>query len=380
MEVFNEASIADCLKKLSFEESILENVKFESSLLGPGIHDIWLVKFEFLNIMKNFFETGIIFDNWIDLLKSVLTKASTKDIFNAVVFILGGFNAKNSILIERNLTSLNHHLIENYSDSMDYQSYFKDNLDSIFSKLNLKEFGVLISILENELKLQLGNGGSNDFLIDLAKSYMWKTHKILVLVAGNNYTWIKTEKKSLNHTLFDAEINKFNKIFWNQILIESLQLLSIHPRVTFGFISSMNEKNLSICAEALKIKYKNFTKDDLILIHQNDHITVDGENGKANFLRSMTKISEKCRFDVTNTIIIDVDKDKVTDQSNTFDNTIFANNLFDESYFYKDSDTIGLISEDNQKLIKMIRKLVENCEGDVREYLSLVRNSYYLPK
>ena len=93
----------------------------------------------------------------------------------------------------------------------------------------------------------------------------------------------------------------------------------------------------------------------------------DAEGGKA-FRRSLEKINEKTKnfFNSINTVFVESEIDKA---DKIKDNLVFLHS-FSEEILQKDAEERKSIEANVDELFDYLEKLLNECDGDVREYLT----------
>ena len=122
---------------------------------------------------------------------------------------------------------------------------------------------------------------------------MMQKNKILVILAPSNNFWIKSEKSTINDTNYDIKLNNYSNIFYNKNFIQKFMTkIAKHPRCSFGLLSSMANRNLKNCWEALERQFSSICPRKVIFFEQKDHdqIMLDENKKKMTFFRSMEKI------------------------------------------------------------------------------------------
>ena len=343
----------------------LELKENERSKLLPNLSVITIPKEENLLKMKNIFQ----FDKEFSLeqtIKQAFSQCSYLNLLEAFLNLIGCINEENEVLL-KNKKNLSFHKLSQYSECNDYHKYLSDNLDFIFKSFKAKELHQFKGFLE-ELKIDLSLE-INSFLYLTIRNYVWNNDKILLLLTGNGLTWLKHQNTCINKHFYDMEINKFNRIYFNSKLLTSkLYSLINHPRIDLGFISSMANKNISLCLNSIRLKFNIKDKASMLILHQDDHFK-DDTNEKPEFARSLDKIIQKTHYNETNLIIVESEKDKVKENSKTDKNSVYVKYEFNAEYFKLSNEKKEEIDSYYSKLIDSIIDLIENNEGDVREQI-----------
>lgn len=302
--------------------------------------------------------------------------AELQETLESALMIIGLINKKNEDLInsvkkERNL-DININYLEDYAT---FEDYLKDNIHFIFSRYTYSKFKSVVNLLENS-GLNLKNDENKNFYL-LAQKTVYEMDPILIIICGNNFSWFKTSNKNINSISYDLELNKHNYIFWNKsFLTEVMHKFNIHPRIKFGFISSVNESNLERIINAIKLSFSSSYGDsfnykkEILMFSQNDHKSKKDENGKEKFFRNMDKIKKKCStkeftFNDSNIVILEADNDKTDESSNTEHNTIKLPYFMDEKYFYKSPEEIEMYNKMNESIVRqIIEMIIDSSESD----------------
>lgn len=285
---------------------------------------------------------------------------------------------------------------------IDYCENYLQYLNSIIGYLktvgklviNLSEFELFLKSLE-ELGISIPKDNKNILYRNLKDSILSaEKNKILILIAPSNNFWIKSEKKTINDKNYDIMLNNYSSIFYNHEFIKKFfEKISIHPRCVLGFISSMKYRNLKNCWDGLEKLMKQFSSacpKKVILIDQEAHDEVPDENDKKKkkFFRNMEKIKESLKklkknqkdddsvnleiFNESNILILESEDDKIIkeeDINSTKNNNLFVN-TFSEKYLEFDEQKRKAIDLQGDKAINYILNLLENCNVEIRTYLS----------
>lgn len=293
-----------------------------------------------------------------------------------ILIFLGGINSINSIYDffgdsalmpnEECYIDNNSNYLEYINKIIDYLKNEEKNENIIF---NFRDFEPLLDILD-KLGISIPKNDKNILYRNLKDSICsMEKNKILVLIAPSNNFWIKSDKISIKNQNYDRKLNNHKNIYYNIKFIQSFfEKVVKHVRCKFGLISSMLNKNIKTCYDGLKIISNQKELVEPIIIDQECHDKID----EKTFYRNMKKIINYLKgnkydnFDEKNILIIDSEKDKVLDTKN---NSIILN-LFNEEYIEFEEDKKNLIDNKGDKAIKYIVDLLENCNDDIRSYIS----------
>ena len=390
-------------KDPQIEKLVINNFYINNTLSIPNLSyllnlkDFLSVDFNKISLVINKNNNNDILET-IDIINYIADKCSNKSIYLIILLLFGLVNKDNlnNNSLDKFVSIDNKSLlqpIENYTDSKNYLGYFEDNYKIIIDKLSLKDFNNLINTLSNHLFVDFTKN-TNKYVKSLIIDHIYKMNKILILLCGSGYLWLKTNNSRIKNTTYDNQINKFNKIFWNNSAIKSIEKLVNHPRVQIGFISSMLHKNINGCIEALKYKYdflgsnNNSNKSKPIVLSQIEHIDIslDEEclNNNINkfrknslipsFKRSIKLIKNATQFDESNILILDLERDKVYDNNNedtTINNTLFIPLQFSEKNFYLKKEESNEINKKYISIVDdIINNIIDNCQGDIRESIA----------
>jgi hypothetical protein len=205
------------------------------------------------------------------------------------------------------------------------------------------------------------------------KKYIMNKNKLLITIAPSENFWIKSEKDNLNGHSYDKKLNNYNNIFYFWYFVRQFYAkVASHPRCVVGIISSMLNKNIKPCMEFISIDVgKFFTK--FLLFDQGCHDNLKTNlKAKPVFNRNFEKVINTCKcnqeydFNETNIVFVDSEPDKI---EKTKGNTVLFN-CFSEDYFYLTKEKQKGVQEKVDGLIEYLLNLLEECETDVRDYLS----------
>ena len=269
----------------------------------------------------------------------------------------------------------------------DYSNFLTDQIAATMATelKHLKLYNPFIKFLDNfDYKDSITN------FLNRLKNSLYYRNQILVLIAPSNILWIKSEEPAINKIPYDCKINNYNYIYFNDDFIKNddcFKRIYLHPRCEVGFISSMVKDNIEKCLNQLQTKYKYLEKGSIDhIINQSHHDTIKQEindddkstNSKNNtkviptFKRNINKIINKfSKYNITNIIILESEKDKIYDEENektTKYNSIDLN-IFNKDDFLRNSDQKISIRNETDQNIEYILDILNNCDGDVREYM-----------
>lgn len=380
-----DKDIIDSINSLliSSEEckDLLEEIVVESTLLPNCKAKVTVGKINCLKKLSNFFDIkpNKEYEENIDttsIIHRMVKLCSSKIHIESIIFLFGGINMKNDDFFDvLQISKDNRFNIEELFDEAmkDYLIYFEKNLPIIFGRMSIKELSLLFSIMHQAGLVDLSYQTSHLYL--MSRNFVWKQDKILVLLEGSDFLWHKSKRNAIGGISFDTKLNMSVNVFWNNSLLKELKPLVEHPRVRIGFLSSMLEKNLKPCTEAIKIRYPYFDRKDIVYISQKHHQVVKNNCCKSKddrrefFYRSMSMITNESKFGVTNTLIIDTDIDKISETSNTQYNTIHPPfEAFNEDSIYKSKNCPETEKEKYRSMIDtIIKRIIEANTGDIRE-------------
>ena len=193
------------------------------------------------------------------------------------------------------------------------------------------------------------------------------------MTPSNNF-WIKSEKITIGSKNYDKKINNYSMIFYNWKFIHKFyDRIASHPRCSVGFLNSMVKKNLEPCIVTIPISVKNFTR--YVLFDQDSHDSTSGSGNKPVFSRNIEKMKAKCKsyedsnFNETNMIIMESEMDKIG--ASTKNNSI-PMNVFSEDYLTYTPEEIENFEKKVENIFEYVEKMLNECDCDVREYLTNV--------
>ena len=315
---------------------------------------------------------------------------TNKEIIPYIIIFIGGINSINWIY---NVFEENVH-VPHETCYFDYLSNYLEYLKGILGFIqNNKKISIpyaQMDCLLQSLK-ELGiifNINNNDIIYRHIKDTFLTMgiNKILVIITPNSNLWIKSKMKSIN--IEDYSCTKFNdyNIYYNNKFIEKFMTkVAQHPRCTLCILSSMIYDNLKICWDGLVNHFKSICPKNVFLLDKDVHEEINDPNeDRLILVRSMKKIlnyldeyinvygeEEQGEINETdieyynekNIIILESDTHKITD---TKSNSIHVK-LFNEKYMEKDDDDKMDLKGD--KIINYIVNILENCKGDIRDYI-----------
>lgn len=366
------------IEEKSFEFN--KKIKIQCNYI-PSVSEIWYIDESSLVKMKNFFEIKASKDmfSYEEIINIVLSKSTTYGILEAMLSILGLLSEKNSFLLTKQGKS---HKLNEYSSSNDYFYYIKDNLDYIFSSfksVDLPSFNQLLKEIGIDILSEI-----NKHLYTLIRNHIWNNEKVLLLLTGNGFTWIRSERTCLMNVFYDKEINKYTKIFWNnKFFKENIEKITNHPKIKLGFISSMIRNNLNTTVDSICLNY-HIKFSDLLCIdqesHNKDEIVMDKyvsskkkgfrEPKKYNYFRSLEMICKYSGFNEGRVLILECERDKSNEFSNCENNSLYTKYHFNENYYYETIENQKQIDEYYSKLIGDVIEMIEECNDDIRIQIS----------
>ena len=286
-------------------------------------------------------------------------------ILKAVLALLGSINLNNDFTKFTNDFNSN---IENnkfLQNSNSLQEHIISNINTIFTDFNTKDLKLYIKSLE-----EIGVNILKSEIYSSIKNYVMSNNKLLIIITPSENFWIKSDKDKINKKSFDKKLNNYNNIFYNWSFIRKFyDRVANHPRCLMGYLNSMLLKNLKPCIEFISLEVKNFTK--FIVFDQNCHENKEKDvKKKPIFVRDLNKIIKTARIsngvDETNLIIIESECDKI---ESTKDNSIEFD-LFNEDYFYLSEEDKKKKEDKIDHLNDYLVNLLEECDDDIREYIS----------
>jgi len=193
-------------------------------------------------------------------------------------------------------------------------------------------------------------------------------NKILIIVTPSNNFWFKSEKTTLNGINYDKRINNYNCVYYNWAFIKKFyDQIANHPRCAIGYLNSMVLKNLKPCIECIPLEIKNFTK--FLIFDQSTHDNNNPDKkDKPNFIRDMNKIIKETdnSFNETNIVILESESEK----SENIKSNMIDMNVYSEKYFHLTAEEKERFGTKIDELLEFLLKLLNECDTDVREYLS----------
>ena len=344
------------LEKLFSQNSIRNLVKYDKQK-----HESFLVDSEGITLL-NF---------------NKFSKQPNIAILTSILIYLGALNYYNYFPDLVDIDTTDNPEDENYIENMtSYIEYLNMNQCYLTYNLSFKDIDLLFDCL-NEIGIIIPKDNSNIYYSNIKDKILGNKNKILILVAASNNFWVKSEKTIINKTEYDIKLNSYNNIFYNTNFTESFfKKITTHPRCYFGIISSMDLKNINKAINGLSIKFYDCFPKKYFVIDKSYHIVIKEDGKKDTYFRDMSKIKNYLKrnkfdfFDEKNIIILESAKEKI--QQNTKNNSLLVN-LFDEQYLEIDQKVKSKIDNDGEDVINYLIKLLENCGGDVREYI--VKNS-----
>ena len=292
--------------------------------------------------------------NTLDLTK--VKGLQNSHILKALLGILGSINQKNDFTLFTSEFNSNINPSLYFENRVSLVEYIRSNIATMFSEFKIVDFKNFIFALE-DIGIDIGKTS----LYTEIKNFIFGINKILIVITPSSNFWIKNENEKLNGKIFDRRMNKFNCLYYNWEFIKMFyDRVANHPRCLLGYLSSMTVKNLKPCIEFITIRVKNFTK--FVIFDQSCHQEVMKEGSKKpEFTRDLMKIIKTAQInneiDETNTLIIESEMEK---NGNCASNSI-GFSCFDEKFDGKD----------HEGLINYLVVLLDECEGDIREYIAL---------
>ena len=298
------------------------------------------------------------------------------NIVSYLLIFLGGINSINSIydfFDDSVLMPNDECLIDNNNNYIDYLNYILDYLKNEEQNKNVYfDFSDLELLLKSlyEFGINIIKSDKNILYRNIKDSFFsMKNNKILILIAPSNNFWIKSDKNQIGDRVYDKQLNTKVNIFYNNNFIKKFfSTIGKHSRCKIGLISSMCRHNVQSCYDGLNILFNQKNMEDPIIISQENH----DKDDETFFKRNMKKIIDYLNhnnydyFNITNIIILESEKNKAG--YNTKSNSIFVN-LFNEEII-ESSEMKEKIKIKEDKVIKYIIDLLENCSDDIRDYIN----------
>jgi len=311
------------------------------------------------------------FSKHYDATEKTLTLPTTSNIFfeNFILEILGVINESNKIYDKPNCFNFkNAENVFKIEKENSYLNYLLRNIEILQENLKPNDTPKLKAILE-----QMGIFIEKN-IFDLIEKKILNERKILIPFAGGNNFWFKSESSLVaGNITYHLKLNNYSYIYINKDLVEKFFLrIGQHPRCCVGVISSMTKKNLEKIINTMKAEVYNSSINIEIeyLFDQEANEAYekeDAEGGKA-FRRSLEKINEKTKnfFNSINTVFVESEIDKA---DKIKDNLVFLHS-FSEEILQKDAEERKSIEANVDELFDYLEKLLNECDGDVREYLT----------
>ena len=338
----------------------------------------------------------------IDKYKSLYIKDSSEDnitlnldkisnirditMLSVIIVFLGGINGQNDIYsVFPNETPQNPEeecYIENSSNYLYYLYNVIDYLKGQQILFPLSDLPLLFNALE-EIGIKIEMNNQNILYRAIKDSFMsLLSNKILIIIAPSNNFWIKSDKAVINGENYDKQLNNVCNIFYNKNFTKKfLTKITRHPRCNLCLMSSMTQKNLNEVIGGLCIQFNEYLPKKYGIICQNEHDLIRPMNKKdppiifrnlTKMIQHLKKVNDWDYFDEKNIVILEGDKNKMSD--NTQSNTIISDFL-NEEYFEANYKLRNELDKKADDLINYIFDLLENCPNDVRDYMS--RNPFY---
>ena len=327
----------------------------------------------------------------LDKISSIVNE----ELVSYILIFIGGINSSNDIytFFDETVTNPNEECcIDNSPNYLEYLNSIIDYLKSS-EKLSLlfSQMELLFKALD-EMGVKITRDKENVLYRHIKDAFFsMEKNKILVILAPSNNFWIKSQKSAINDQNYDIKLNNYSNIFYNKPFIQKfLQKISKHPRCSFGLLCSMNFKNLKNCWEGLEKQFSSDCPKRIIFFDQKDHTDIRGpKEKKSHYYRSMEKILEHLKkekeqknkkndndndaqeenvlyFNHKNILILESENDKMGD---TKDNSIKVN-TFSEQYLQMDEKDRKQIDLMGDLVINYVYTLLENCNDDIRAYIT----------
>ena len=347
----------------------------------PMIKD--LVTFD-LQKFKSFFEEQKEenTDNVISVLNlDKISSIKNGDILPFVIIFIGGINSTTDIYTYFDETVKNPNEECYVDNSFSYLEYLNSFIDYLKNSENISiainQMELLFNALD-ELGVNIHRNDKNVLYRNIKDSfYSMEKNKILVILAPSNNFWIKSPKSTINEQNYDIKLNNYNNIFYHKKFIKKfLEKVTKHPRCVFGLINSMMPYNVKNCWDGLEKQFSDICPKKVVFFAQYEHVRKmqkilehlkkDKEQNNKNKDKDQEGGDNVEYFNEKNIIILESEEDKMEDTKN---NSVYVN-LFSEKYLEKDKQ--GQEAEDinGDRAINYIKKLLENCCDDIRDYIS----------
>ena len=380
------------LEKLSLEDKTFNPnfIKYQIKSSSSSIEDVILPEVKdivFLNSKNNINSLNIdekklisFYDNdnkIIDFTKN--PHIQNKFLLISISLFLGRINNDFDITVIKEFSEADYYSplddTNNFEIFSNYFEYLEKNKQYIlFHDIikSINDFNELILSLE-EIGITFPDK-SNNILFKSFQSYVFQNNQILVVISSGNNLWIKSDKSVINNVNYDRQLNKMTNLFFNHDFIQKFyEKIIKHPRCKIGIMSSMAYKNIRPTLESIQIIFNLDKNIKFIVFDQKYHLNKkEGEKGKPEYVRSYAKFSEYLKkilnldnFDLTNMLFLESEEEKVNDLKN---NTIFLNTFSEQILNLSDNER-QLYNIKTDKAIDYIEKLLNELNGDIREYL-----------
>jgi len=299
-----------------------------------------------------------------------LTLPSISNIFyeNFVLEILGALNDSNDFYGKLEAFKIkNTDKVCRIEKENSFLNYLLRNIEVLQENLKPNDTPKLKALLE-----QMGIFIDKN-IFDVIEKKILNERKILIALAAGNNFWFKSESSLVAGTVnYHLKLNNYSYIYINKAFVEKFFLrIGQHPRCCIGILSSMTKKNIDKIITTVKAEdyssILNMQIEYLFDQEANEAFECETAKGGKGFRRSLGKISEKTKnsFDATNTIFVESEADKA---ENIKDNSVLLN-CFSEEILGKNEEEKQKIDKNVDDLLDYLDKLLNECDGDVREYL-----------
>jgi len=296
----------------------------------------------------------------------------------SISFFLGRINNNFDITVIKEFSESSEIALDDSNYFENFSNYFeyleKNKIYFLYEEIikSVNDFNELILSLE-EIGITFPEKSKN-ILFKSFQAYVFEHNQILVVISSGNNLWIKSDKSVINNVNYDRQLNKMTNLFFNHDFIKKFyEKIIKHPRCKIGIMSSMAYKNIRPTLESIQIIFNLDKNIKFIVFDQKYHLNKkEGEKGKPEYVRSYTKFSEYLNkilnlknFDLTNMLFLESEEEKVNDLKN---NTIFLN-TFSEQILNLSENERQLYNIKSDKALDYIEKLLNELNGDIREYL-----------
>jgi hypothetical protein len=250
---------------------------------------------------------------------------------------------------------------ENFTENINDEESLK-----LFENMEYKDY---ILFRDSLIMLGLKEDSSQEMLHRIRNSvFDHSKNKIWILFSPSKIFWTKSDKDCINLNKHDLKLNNYSFIYFNHSFCEKLIGRFVHhPRVRIGFMSSMNKVNVEKCSKGL-LKTDKLKAVKIFSFDQTFH----KELSKIEYVRNFDSIMDKHGISETQLVCIESEMDKnknTTIKGVDYENLAIKFKVFDENYHTYSSEKQKEIEKEVDNLADFLEKLIENCVGDVREFI-----------